>query len=132
MSKPWDETWHMQYESGDAASVKADDSLYEVAYLAGGQYDRAHLIAAAPAMARALCAAERSQVDDSYLDDPGTTDGCPVCGEVFVDGSGHRPIGIGNNTALRITHASDCALDAALSQAGISPEERERVRMAAR
>jgi len=104
MSKPWDECWYVEYESGDAISVKAEGSPYEVHYSDGGQYDRAHLIAAAPAMARLLCRLEWSQTRVDLV--PHT---CPAC---WMAGN----------------HHAKCELDAALTAAGISPEERERVR----
>jgi thioredoxin reductase len=106
MTKPWDECWYVEYESGDAISVKAEGSPYEVHYSDGGQYDRAHLIAAAPAMARLLCRLEWSSVQDET--------GCVVCGE-FADGDVPE-------------HTADCPLDAALTAAGIDAAERERVR----
>jgi len=108
MTKPWDECWYVEYESGDAISVKAEGSPYEVHYSDGGQYDRAHLIAAAPAMARLLCRLE--WVLDDCSEGCGCSDECRACGH---DRGGHAP---------------DCELDRVLSEAGISPEERERVR----
>ena len=113
MTKPWDECWYVEYESGDAISVKAEGSPYEVHYSDGGQYDRAHLIAAAPAMARLLCRLEWSACypcgpDDSEHDQDRA---CPECG-----------------AHAALDHLPGCLLDAALSAAGISPEERERVR----
>lgn len=84
-------------------------------YQRGGQYDRLHLIAAAPAMARLLCRLEwsacyRCGPDDTEHEEDSA---CPECTQ-------HADLG----------HMPGCPLDAALLAAGISPEERERVRSA--
>ena len=99
-SGPWDDTWRLG-TSGDGLVVRGNGT-----YVAECGEDDGPLIAAAPAMARLLCRLEWSSVQDET--------GCVVCGE-FADGDVPE-------------HTADCLLDAALTQAGISPEERERVR----
>lgn len=119
--RPWDETWTVGtgdavYPGDGRACVlrESGDAFAFVWFAAPGKDPRTdarmearmRLSAAAPAMARLLCRLERGVVQDET--------GCVACGE-FADGDVSE-------------HTANCALDAALSQAGINPEERERVR----
>ena len=119
MSKPWDETWVVrgirnvlvtELERGLGRAMPFS-SLNETESMA--LHSVAALIAAAPAMARLLCRLEWSACypcgpDDSEHDQDRA---CPECG-----------------AHAALDHLPGCLLDAALSAAGISPEERERVR----
>lgn len=79
--------------------------------------DVARIIAAAPAMARALCLAEFSGYDPVR-----GCDVCPVCKSFGYDGSTSPPA----------PHDPDCGLHQSLTAAGLSPEDREAVRKAVR
>lgn len=134
MTKPWEENWTHRAELGDADRVLAvqadpktygdrsaerpvheivvgDESIlaaYEVDYhdcACGMTEERAKLAAAAPAMARALCAVEDSE---AYA-------GGRVC---CLSEPGQH-------------HSDDCVVDAALNAAGLDAAAREAVRAAA-
>ena len=113
-AKPWLETWRTDHDnSGDPTIFRpllAGESMaLEVATFAiyeapnsqvSEQYARRDLAAAAPALARALC---RVEWPGGY---------CGECeSERFYGG-----------------HAPDCPLDAALTAAGLTAEDREEVR----
>ena len=132
MSKPWDERECVHYrlantpKLGDYAGrlqigciqrdeIGNNDGIEPVVSADGivGGEAWAKLLAAAPAMARLLCRLEWSACypcgpDDSEHDQDRA---CPECG-----------------AHAALDHLPGCLLDAALSAAGISPEERERVR----
>ncbi len=119
--KPWEQDW--KAERVDWSDISPDDPI--VSWTIGGhaletcgavktasaevhaEHEAiARLAAAAPAMARALCLSERDAGDR-----------CAGCAQEWWFLTG-------------LKHEDDCALDAALTAAGISPEDREAVRKA--
>lgn len=119
MTKPWDETWRV---SGRADIVCGEVSIDSVATMVLHSHGAdlradASLIAAAPAMARLLCRLEWSGYD-GFDSGHGGWIVCPICRT-------HPPERLPQTTWR---HAPDCALDAALTAAGLDAEERERVR----
>jgi hypothetical protein len=105
MTKPWEEDWEYGritpsfdtwYVRSHTGQLLSNGFPHEV---------DARLIAAAPAMARALAMVEWEGWNDH--------DECPYCGEV-----------------PQLGHGPACVLDAALTQAGLSPADREAVRKA--
>ena len=97
MTRPW---WMQGWVArGNTAELVSDELLYPA--------DVARIIAAAPAMARALCLVEWT--------DNVRGDMCRACGRLETEG-----------------HRNHCPLDAALTAAGLSPEDREQVRKAMR
>ena len=88
------------------------------------QVARAELAAAAPAMARALCLAETSYGEGDYYCT--AYQSCGVCAKPIA-----YTIEDGKHVAI-IQHKPACPLDAALTAAGLSPEDREQVRKAMR
>lgn len=126
--KPWDETWDPKadwtidgrriWTVYDRAREDAGGT-YEVATVEHDDEPAARLIAAAPAMARALCLLERGTVitDDgcpSFPEHYGT-EGCCGCGEETLTDDG-------------VVHAPNCPVDAALTEAGLDAAARAAVR----
>lgn len=97
MTNPWEENWRI---TGDDPSMP--DILVSVGGVADGlTLANARLIAAAPALYRALAAVEwEGFVDYDEF-------GCTTCG-AYKDAHGDRP---------PMTHKPDCALNAALKSA---------------
>ncbi len=112
VTRPWEENWWVnedQIRRGTPQSNGGVDGCVISDTDVRGDVQR--LIDAAPAMARALCLVEWSG-NERY----GYGPACPVCMELPPP-----PAGDGK-------HAHTCALDAALTAAGLDAEARGKVR----
>ena len=127
--KLWMAEWKIVGERGDSGGLairgcngKRWDTLLEQSNFA---FDAdVILAAAAPAMARALCLAETSYGEGDYYCT--AYQSCGVCAKPIA-----YTIEDGKHVAI-IQHKPACPLDAALTAAGLSPEDREQVRKAMR
>ncbi len=118
-AKPWMGEWK-PYLSAWTGCVELSDDPEHIAVVKGCRVAEAHayatLAAAAPGLARALC---RVEWEGSL--NPSGDPACPECRcppQAAMGASGLYPGG----------HAPDCPVDAWLTAAGLTAEDREEVR----
>lgn len=113
MSKPWLEEWRYQDDPNDGGIVNANDEYKLVPATPHGAWWDAKFAAAATDMCRALLAVEWGDMGGDFAPC------CPKChGPEPLDGPDEGLHSI-------FGHSRDCALDAALTKAGL-PDQASR------